>query len=523
VRVESRADRLQRRRRRRNASIATGVLTAVVIAALAVAAADDGTSPLVPSASSTTTSTSVASTSIAPTSVSRPATTVARPSVPALVGAASVGAPYGTKVHGLLTFRGNPTRTYHGAGPVPRHPTVQWKFPDHTMCSPSSEKGETRVWCGTGWTGQPAVFERGGRTWMVFGAYDRAVHFLDANTGERILPDFPTGDIIKGSVTVDPDGYPLVYTGSRDNYFRVIAIDRPQAVELWKLSASAVAPTLWNNDWDGSALVLRDHLVEGGENSQFHIARLHRAYGPDGLVKVSPSLVFHAPGWDSELLSSLHDHEVSIENSVAVFGDIAYFGNSGGLVQGWDLSSLRTGRGTPSRVFRYWVGDDTDASVVIDETGALYVGAEYERGTARSRAVGQLIKLDPKRADPLVWSVHDSGARESGTWSTPAVVGSTVIWPTRPGVVFGVDRDTGKVRWTKRLPAPLMGSPVVVDGVWLQGDCAGVLHAFDVRHPARDPAELWSVELGGCIESTPAVWKGRIYVGTRAGFEYALG
>jgi hypothetical protein len=37
------------------------------------------------------------------------------------------------------------------------------------------------------------------------------------------------------------------------------------------------------------------------------------------------------------------------------------------------------------------------------------------------------------------------------------------------------------------------------------------------------PPELWSVKLGGCIESTPAVWNGRIYVGTRAGHEYALG
>ena len=62
-------------------------------------------------------------------------------------------------------------------------------------------------WCGTGWTGQPAVFERDGRTWVAFGAYDRAVHFVDAATGQDILPPFPTGDIIKGSVTVDPDGF----------------------------------------------------------------------------------------------------------------------------------------------------------------------------------------------------------------------------------------------------------------------------------------------------------------------------
>ena len=35
--------------------------------------------------------------------------------------------------------------------------------------------------------------------------------------------------------------------------------------------------------------------------------------------------------------------------------------------------------------------------------------------------------------------------------------------------------------------------------------------------------ELWSVDLGGCIESTPAVWNGRIFVGTRAGGIYAIG
>ena len=31
------------------------------------------------------------------------------------------------------------------------------------------------------------------------------------------------------------------------------------------------------------------------------------------------------------------------------------------------------------------------------------------------------------------------------------------------------------------------------------------------------------MKLGGCIESTPAVWKGRIYVGARGGRFYAIG
>ena len=101
------------------------------------------------------------------------------------------------------------------------------------MCAESSVGSETKTWCGTGWTGQPSVFERDGRTWVVFGAYDRGIHFVDGDTGEDILPPFPTGDIIKGSVTVDPDGFPLVYSGSRDNELHVIAIDRPEPTELW--------------------------------------------------------------------------------------------------------------------------------------------------------------------------------------------------------------------------------------------------------------------------------------------------
>ncbi len=259
------------------------------------------------------------------------------------VNPASAGRPWGDEVQGLLTFRGNPTRTYYGHGPVPENPEVLWTFPEGGgMCSVSS--GET--WCGSGWTGQPAVWENeaDGRRWVAFGAYDAAVHFLDYDTGERLLPDFAVGDIIKGSVTVDPDGFPLLYTGSRDYYFRIIALDREEPVELWRWSAEAVAPTLWNNDWDGSALVIDDHLFEGGENSQFHIVKLNRGYDAEGKVTVAPELVFNTPGWDDEQLASLGDDEVSIENSVAISGDTVYFGNSGGLIQGWDIGGLAEGQ-----------------------------------------------------------------------------------------------------------------------------------------------------------------------------------
>ena len=460
-------------------------------------------------------------------STPRPTTAPTPPAAPfqGWVDPASVGQPYsGATVPGMLTFRGNPTRTYSGQGPVPSAPRPVWRYPGAAMCSISEDRGEVSTWCGTGWTGEPAVFERDGRTWLVFGAYDRAVHFVDAATGRDILPPFPTGDLIKGSVTVDPNGFPLVYVGSRDGFYRVLAFDREQPTELWRLSANDVSPTKWNDDWDGSGLVLGDFLFEGGENSQMHVVKLNRGTGADGKVTVAPALVWNAPGWDDELLAAAGDNEMSIENSVAISGDTLYFANSGGLVQGWDISGLRTGAGPPQRVFRFWTGEDTDASVVVDEQGMLYVGSEWEKKRPRAAEVGQMMKLDPHRADdPLVWSQHDAGADKSGVWGTPGIAGDLVIFTTYSGRAVGIDRGSGAVRWEKRLPAPLMGSPSIVDGIWFQGDCDGVLHAYDVRNPAVDPPELWQVPLGSCIESTPAVWNGRLYVGTRGGFVFGIG
>jgi outer membrane protein assembly factor BamB len=435
----------------------------------------------------------------------------------------SAGQPYGSAVAGVLTFRGNPTRTYYGHGPVPREPQVAWRYPQRgSLCGDSTVGNETREWCGTGWTGQPAVFERDDRTWVVFGAYDHRIHFLDAETGEPILPSFRTGDLVKGSVTVDPDGYPLVYAGSRDDHLRVLAIDRDDPTELWSLWAYDVAPTLWNSDWDGAGLILEDHLFIGGENSRLHIVKLNRGYDPDGLVRVEPELVFHAPGWDAELLAELGDPNVSIEGSVTVVGDTLYFANSGGLVQGWDLAGLRRGR-EPERVFRFWTGDDTDATVVADEDGMLYVASQFERRNARGRAVGQIMKLDPsRRDDPLVWSVDDQGPQLSGVWATPALHRDVLYVPTHGGELLAIGRQDGEVRWRIQLQGPTWQSPVVVDDVLVQGDCSGTLRAFDVSDTAVEPPELWALPVGGCIESTPAVWRGGIYVGTRAGWFVAV-
>ena len=46
---------------------------------------------------------------------------------------------------------------------------------------------------------------------------------------------------------------------------------------------------------------------------------------------------------------------------------------------------------------------------------------------------------------------------------------------------------------------------------------------FDISQPRRLPREIWHVQLSGCIESTPAVWHGMIWVGARGGQIYGIG
>ncbi len=438
----------------------------------------------------------------------------------------SSGAPWETinsTANGLLTFRGNPTRTFHGQGEVGS--TISEKWSAEIGCANSPVAGIDKVWCGSGWTGQPLVIpspQQPNDSWVVVGGYNRALNFFDPDTGEEVFGKYETGDIIKGTPTADPDGFPLIYTGSRDDHFHIVALDQEEPVALWKIEPEQVRSTMWNNDWDSSALVIDDYLFIGGENSRFYIVKLNRSFDEDGNVAVDPQEVFSTPSWDSELLDNIGDQEVSIENSVAISDNTVYFANSGGLVQGWDIEGLERGV-QPTRSFRYWVGDDVDASLVIDDDGHLYLGAQYQRQTQRSDERGQIFKLDPENTqDPVVWSRKVETGDETGVWATPALYEDLVIIPTSDGRVLGLNQDNGATAWELDHGTTIWSSPVVVDDHLIQADCNGDISSYSLNGDA--PERIWrhTVTNGDCIESTPAFWNGSIYVGARNGDFYAL-
>jgi hypothetical protein len=447
--------------------------------------------------------------------------------------ASPTAGPINTKFPGLTTFRGNATRSYYGEGPLPKDPKILWRYPTYGgMCLKSSNIDGTRVWCGTGWTGQPNVIEHpNGRIEIRFGAYDGHYHFLNGLTGKPMRKDVVTGDLAKGSATSDSDGYPLYYGGSRDNYLRIMAVDRKVPTVLWRLnSVTSVPHKVWNDDWDGAPLQIGDYLLEGGENSWFYAIRLNRHYDQKGKVQVDPKVVMLVPGWDAQELRDVGDNDISIEDSVAFYKGVVYFANSGGLVQGWDISDILKGGTKYKRVFRFWNGDDTDASIAIDQQGYLYVGRKMEENVhrpsvfPRDHEIGSLMKLDPRKPnDPVVWSVQIGGFEpDGGILSTPALY-KGVVWVTRTdGGFVGVNQKTGRILSKMSLPGPTWMSPVPIDDQLLVGDCNGVLHDYDISNP-RHPTELWTVQLSGCEESTPAVWHGMIWVGSRGGAMYGIG
>jgi outer membrane protein assembly factor BamB len=280
-------------------------------------------------------------------------------------------------------------------------------------------------------------------------------------------------------------------------------------------------------------------MFEGSENSIFYIWKLNRGYDADGLVTVNPVLLLEMETWTDELLDLIRPSgylATSVENSAALFEGRVYFANSAGRVLGLDITNVD--RGIAPIVFDYWVGDDVDASIVVDEEGMIYVAAQYERYLERAESLGQLIKLDPYTSgDPYVWGMYSlveppadrlwrtdiPTSAKGGLWSTPALGDGVLYALTNKGFLVVVDRETGAELWVDEVGNSSWSSPVVIDDHLLVATKSGYLRSYDISTPA-EPVREWEVKVGeGQIEATPAVWEGRIYVGTRDGFMYALG
>jgi WD40 repeat protein len=438
------------------------------------------------------------------------------------------------KTKGLLMFRGTPYRNFYGTGPLNTiAPEMVWKYPNENsknnspLCARSFVGNTSKIWCGSGWTGQPVVWVRpDGVTEIITNTYDKGIHFINADNGTETRAPFYTGDIIKGTVTMDPDNYPLLYSGSRDNFYRIIALDRGNPVELWRIEAKK-SDGVWNDDWDPNGIILNDILYTGSENGWFHAIKLNRSYDALGKVTVAPVEIFKYPTYSDGYIQKVGDDDLSVESSPLLVGNTIYITNSGGRILGFDIENIT--QGVAPVVFDFWTGDDTDATLVADKDGFIYSASEYERNNEREK-IGQILKLDPKKYSvgnpdaPLVWgiSVPKKRGMVGGLWATPAIRDNRLYVPTNPGDLLMINTDNGKIIDSIFIGTNAWSSPALIDDNLIVGTCEGKILNFNIEDDKFEKIWEYKINSGSCVESSPAVWQGQIFFGARDGYIYSI-
>ncbi len=449
-----------------------------------------------------------------------------------------------SEVPGIFTFRGGPLRTGGTWGTCPvraRKLEVAW--------TAETGRGSPPWYGGAGWTGQPAIVQwpavmrhsmtrlgrrrfQEGFVEIIQGSLDGSVHFLDLRTGLATRPPIVTGNPIKGSVSLDPRGYPLLFVGQG------IPKKKPIGLRVYNLitheevfflpGKDAASPRRWGA-FDSSGLLNRttDSYVVGGENGLFYVLRLNTDFDSIALtLKVRPEVLryHYAPPGTAHY---------GIENSFSVVGNLAFFADNGGTLQALDLLRFKP-------VWAFAAGDDTDASLAVELEGdqpVLFTGTEVDK----TGPVGKtwLRKLDGltgrvlwERSYPCEGALKPRKV-DAGVFATPLVgtgdVGHLAVYTLSrcpdfsSGLMVALDKATGEEVWRRPLGHYSWSSPTACKNeeghtFILQGNISGLVELLD----ARTGELLDSVQLEGAIEASPAIFGDMAVLATRANRIYGL-
>ena len=135
-----------------------------------------------------------------------------------------------TKVSGILGFRGNnfrDTASYGTADISQKKVESLWSADTGTL-----KDADGNTWSGSGWTGQPLIVSwpdavkknmksmydwaraKSGLVEAIYPTMDGKIYFLELSTGKPTRAPMDLGYTFKGTGTLDPRGYPILYLGS---------------------------------------------------------------------------------------------------------------------------------------------------------------------------------------------------------------------------------------------------------------------------------------------------------------------
>jgi outer membrane protein assembly factor BamB len=447
-----------------------------------------------------------------------------------------------TDIEGVLTFRGNNYRDSAAWGKISlqdKKLEKLWEF----NTSFRSFGG------GGGWTGQPVVIKWPEQTRqimnikdkfkemqefieVVFASLDGKVYFFELTTGEQTREPIDIKNTIKGSVALDPRGYPLLYVGQGLNEsgkigYRIFSLIDNKL--LYFLSGTdGFAYRSWGA-FDGAPLINRDTdtMILGGENGLLYKIKLNTKFDiAQRYISVEPEI--------SKYRYKIEDNYYQgIENSVAIYKDIVYFADNGGSIQAVNISSLKP----------LWIvpkTDDTDATITINienDIPYLYTGCEVDKqgskGISTIRKINGLTGAIVGTSEYTCRSILGEHPVNGGLLASPvlgekSLAGSVIFTIARyeklyQGLMIALNCKDGKELWRWEMPNYSWSSAVDVydeagNGYLIQGDSLGKLHLLD----GKSGSLLDSLQLNGNIESSPVVFDNYIVIATRGGTVYGV-
>ncbi len=150
--------------------------------------------------------------------------------------------------------------------------------------------------------------------------------------------------------------------------------------------------------------------------------------------------------------------------------------------------------------------------VILDDIVYIGVGQDPEHGEAPGHmwALAPAGKSGELDKSAVVW--HLSGEEFNRTMSTPAITGDLMFISDLSGFLYCLDLKTGEKHWTYDTFAAIWGSPYVVDGKVYLGDEDGDVV---VLKASKEMEELYEVNMGSAVYSTPIAENGVLYIASR--------
>lgn len=451
---------------------------------------------------------------------------------------------------GIVTFRGNNFRdsaAYGTASVVNGKLTESWTVATSNLQAPNGE-----VWTGSGWVGQPLMMSwpkemrahmnmydwakaQESLTEVIYATMDGNIYFLDLATGQKTRDNLYLGYTFKGAGALDPRGYPILYLGSGYNstmgtshVFIVNLYDCSVMYEFGNADSFSLRGSL--SFFDGSALVdaETDQLIYPGENGILYIIKLNTTIdAANGSLSIAPSNVvkWRYKGIRSD---SGGKYWLGMEDSAIIFRGRIIFSDNGGHLMCLNLNTLTLD----------WVQDvldDTNCTPVLElEDGHPYVYTSTSfragwRAGAFDTATIPIWKIDAITGE-IVWqkdySCYTEEGVSGGVQGTLAIgknsLSDLIFVPVArtpnagTGILAAINKHTGEVVWEKQTQVYSWSSPVAVydkdgNGYIVYCTAGGYMYLFD----GLTGRVLDSLNVGGNVEASPAVYNSTIVVGTR--------